>query len=199
MNAAILRETRADKILSRRAKRLTKCTGVLHLCRADMQHKDKLSLLRATAIRPLRTLYAGNRANMGEYLCTEPIVTALSVWIGFAWAVIYLGGTATMLVFRQYGFSDGQTGSIQACIGIGGLLGFLSNYHQERLYRRAGSESSPPPPEARLYWAAIGGLLFPVGTLIFAWTGKPAVHWVVPAIMLCISYWGVFCMYLGVL
>lgn len=105
-----------------------------------------------------------------------------------------------MLVFREYGFSDGQMGSVQACIGIGGIIGFISNYHQEYLYARAGRRNlAGPPPEARLYWAAIGGLLFPIGTIVFAWTGKPSIPWPVPALMLCISYWGCFCMYLGVL
>jgi len=189
VNALLLRETRADKILSRRAKRLTRETGVRHVRKADLIHKSFVAMLRVTAVRPL------------QYLFTEPIVTVLSLWIGFAWAVIYLGGTATILVFRQYGLSDGQVGSIQACIGIGGIVGFLSNYHQERLYRQAGQRapSGHAPPEARLYWAAVGGLLFPIGTIVFAWTGKPHIHWVVPAIMLCISYWGTFCMYLGVL
>jgi hypothetical protein len=149
----------------------------------------------------VRTLTRAWADTAAEYLFTEPIVTVLSLWIGFAWAVIYLGGTATMLVFRQYGFSDGLTGSIQAYIGIGGVIGFLSNYHQEHLYRRAAARSvtGHAPPEARLYWAAMGGVLFPVGMLVFAWTGTPDIHWAVPAVMLCISYWGVFCIYLGVL
>ena len=49
-----------------------------------------------------------------EYLLTEPIVLALSAWIGFAWACIFLGGTSVLLVFKQYGFDDGQAGLIQA-------------------------------------------------------------------------------------
>ena len=49
-----------------------------------------------------------------EYLFTEPIVLALSSWIGFAWAIIFLGGTSELLVFREYGFSDGEAGSVQS-------------------------------------------------------------------------------------
>ncbi|RSH78924.1 uncharacterized protein EHS24_001847 [Apiotrichum porosum] len=189
LNVFVLRETRAEKLLSRRAQKLTKATGIKHVCKADLQeHKSFLAVLRVSALRPL------------QFLTGEPIVTVLSIWIGFAWAVIYLGGTATILVFRQYGFTDGQTGSVQACIGVGALIGSCTNYHQEYLYRRAAQRSPTgrAPPEARLYWAAIGGVLFPLGTMVFAWTGTPNIHWIVPAIMLCISYWGSYCMYNGV-
>jgi hypothetical protein len=41
-------------------------------------------------------------------------VTALSAWIGFAWACIFLGGTSVILVFEQYGFNAGALGSMQA-------------------------------------------------------------------------------------
>lgn len=104
----------------------------------------------------------------------EPIVTFLSVWVGFAWAVIFLGGTATMLVFEQYGFGPGQTGSTQACIIVGGVIGYFSQFHQEKIYRKVAerSASGHAPPEARLYWAAFGGLLFPAGMMAFAWTGR---------------------------
>lgn len=220
LNVFVLRETRAEKLLSRRAQKLTKATGIKHVCKADLQeHKSFLAVLRVSALRPLRGCwplhpYGSSPNPLLEFLTGEPIVTVLSIWIGFAWAVIYLGGTATILVFRQYGFTDGQTGSVQAyvyyaerptdpnsCIGVGALIGSCTNYHQEYLYRRAAQRSPTgrAPPEARLYWAAIGGVLFPLGTMVFAWTGTPNIHWIVPAIMLCISYWGSYCMYNGVL
>ena len=77
----------------------------------------------------------------------------------------------------------------------------MTNFHQEKLYKRAAarSVSGRAAPEARLYWAAFGGLLFPIGMMAFAWTGQPHIPWPVPALMLVISYWGIYCMYLGVL
>lgn len=105
-----------------------------------------------------------------------------------------------MLVFAQYGFSPGEKGSVQSCIAIGGIIGYISTFHQEKLYARAAARSPTgrAPPEARLYWAAVGGLLFPAGMMAFAWTGRPHIPWPVPAVMLTISYWGIYCMYLGV-
>lgn len=76
-------------------------------------------MLKTSAVRPL------------AYLFTEPIVTAISLWIGFAWGVVFLGTSSTLLVFSQYGWSWGMTGVMQVTMAIGGLIGFLSNYHQE--------------------------------------------------------------------
>lgn len=85
-------------------------------------------------------------------------------------------------------------------IFVGALLGFTSNIHQQRLYtREAQRHGGHAPPEARLYWAAIGGLLFPLGMFVFAWTGRPDIHWIVPMIALCIADWGVYAMFSGVL
>jgi hypothetical protein len=89
---------------------------------------------------------------------------------------------------------------IPRVIFVGALLGFTSNLHQQRLYaREAQRQGGHAPPEARLYWATIGGLLFPIGMFAFAWTGRPDIHWIVPMIALCIANWGVYAMFSGVL
>ncbi|GMK56290.1 hypothetical protein CspeluHIS016_0301300 [Cutaneotrichosporon spelunceum] len=184
-----LRETRGNIILRRRAKRMTNETGLLHMSKYDLTstHKSTAQQLTKSVGLPLKMLL------------TEPIVIALTLWIGFAWAIIFLGGTSTILVFEQYGFSPGESGSIQSCIGIGGIMGYLTSFHQEHLFHKAAARSPTgrASPEARLYWAAIGGLIFPSATLAFGWTGRPPIHWAVPAFFLCLSYWGIFSMYLG--
>lgn len=55
VNALLLRETRANTLLSRRARRLTKETGIKHVARSDLEKKQQnvLQQLRVTAIRPL--------------------------------------------------------------------------------------------------------------------------------------------------
>lgn len=81
---------------------------------------------------------------------------------------------------------------------LGGLLGFASNFHQEKLYQRA-AHGGKAPPEARLHWAVVGGLMFPLAMFWFAWTGQPSIHWIVPAIALVFANWGIFSIYTGVL
>ncbi|OCF34125.1 hypothetical protein I316_04074 [Kwoniella heveanensis BCC8398] len=188
LNLLFLRETRSDVLLSRRAKKLTAKTGKKHLCAADLQKKSIASILSVSLIRPL------------QFLFTEPIVTALSLWIGFAWACVFLGGSSIILIFESYGFDAAQAGTFELTLAIGAFLGFASQQHQEYLYGRAARKNNGrAPPEARLYWAAYGGLMFPLGLYVSAWTGQPEVcHWAVPAVALCFSYWGVYCMYCGV-
>lgn len=64
------------------------------------------------------------------------------------------------------------------CLGLGAMLGFATNYHQEYLYAKKARSSSTgrAPPEARLYYAAFVGLAFPIGLYGFAWTGRPDVQ-----------------------
>ncbi|KAL1410927.1 hypothetical protein Q8F55_001870 [Vanrija albida] len=187
LNALVLRETRGDVLLSRRARRLTKQTGVKHLAAPDLRPRNMWSLVSQSATRPL------------QYLFTEPIVAAVSLWIGFAWATIWLGTSSTLLVFGQYGWDPAWQGMALLINLVGGVLGFASNFHQEWLYQRARRKhGGRAPPEARLYWGAYGGLIFPLGMFIFAWTGQPQFHWAIPATFLALSMWGVYAMYSAV-
>lgn len=199
LNIVVLRETRADVLLARKARRLTRITGVKHITPEELQKKSFLQLIRVSAIRPLRT--SAHSLLIAEYLFVEPIVSAMSLWIGFAWGCIFLGTSSVLLVFRQYGWSSGLTGTSETCMFIGAVFGFVSNIHNEGLYRRAAAKnpSGRAAPEVRLYWAATGGLLFPLGLFGFAWSGRPEVHWIVPAICLSLSNWGVYVMYSSVL
>lgn len=185
LNFAFMVETRAEAIAARKAKRLTKQTGKLHVAEHQLAARSLLDMARSAVLRPL------------QFLCTEPIVTAMSLWIGFAWSCIYLGSSATLAVFSQYGWNSGVTGLSLLSTLVGGLLGFASNFHQERIYRRAVA-SGAATPEVRLYWSASGGLLFPVCMYAYAWTGRPSVPWIVPAIFLSGAMWGVYIMYCGV-
>lgn len=136
-----------------------------------------------------------------EYMFTEPIVTAICLWIGFNWSCMYLGMSSTLLVFGQYGWSYGILGTVQVTTILGGILGLLTSYHQEKLYARAcrRSPTGQARPEARLYWAVIGAFVFPACMYAFAWTGRPHIHWIVPAIFLTIAVSAISAMYAGVL
>ncbi|ORX38933.1 major facilitator superfamily domain-containing protein [Kockovaella imperatae] len=187
LNVLFLRETRADVLLSRRAKQITQETGIRHLCTSDLERTSLTTLMRVSLVRPF------------QFLFTEPIVTALSIWVGFSWACIFLGGTSAQLIFAQYGFNPGQQGSMQICLLIGGIIGFCLNLHQDHLYiKSAPTEGGKPPPEARLYYAAWAGLAFPLGLYVFAWVGKPSVPWQIPALFLCLSDIGIYVMYAGI-
>lgn len=127
-------------------------------------------------------------------------MTALCVWIGFNWSVIYLGSASTPLVFGQYTANVGLLGTAQLTMLLGGVLGFGATYAQDALYLRLSlrSPTGQAPPEARLYCAVAGAVAFPAAMYAYAWTGTPGVPWPVPALFLSLAMAGVSAMYAGV-
>lgn len=57
-NIFFMRETRADVLLSWRAKKMTKETGVKHVAAADLEKTDMLTLVKVSLIRPLREYWS---------------------------------------------------------------------------------------------------------------------------------------------
>jgi len=64
-------------------------------------------------------------------------------------------------------------GPVLACFFAFGL-----SFHGKHLYDRAQERNKGiAVPEARLYYAAVGAILAPVGMFIFAFTSYSHVHW----------------------
>ncbi|GMK59544.1 hypothetical protein CspeluHIS016_0801500 [Cutaneotrichosporon spelunceum] len=86
-----LSETRRDVLLSRRAEQLTRSTGVIHVTPDQSDQNESLKhKIRISCTRPI------------QFMFTEPIVAALSLWIGFNCLVasIALGlGVAPVLIY----------------------------------------------------------------------------------------------------
>ncbi|KZP13901.1 MFS general substrate transporter, partial [Athelia psychrophila] len=183
-------ETRGSKILEDRARRLTKQTGVLHIVDTECggsnvvlgrQTVGILDLLRTTTSRPI------------VFLVTEPVPRA-SFLILRRWGVVFILYSAVPLIYVQYNFSYGQTGTTFVTVIVGNFFGVFLARWQDRLYQRDGEKTAlgRAPPESRLYAACIGGLVVPVSLFWFAWSGKPGVHWIVPTIALAFFNFGVF-------
>ena len=77
LNLLFLRETRSDILLSRRAARLTKETGVLHVCRGYDTKKTGLRVIAISCLRPMSTSNLSHPVLglMEGFLVTEPIVS----------------------------------------------------------------------------------------------------------------------------
>lgn len=182
-----LKETRGPVLLSRRAKKLTKETGKLHKCRADDERLNFLVMVKVSLVRPM------------QYLLFEPVVLSFALWIGFLWGIIFISLEAIPIVFAGYGWNAEQQHMALLTIAVGGTIGYLVNFHQEKLYaataRRYGGK---PPPEARLYYAAAGAVLAPIGLFIFAWTGRVGISPAAPIIGLTIFNLALFPVYLAV-
>jgi hypothetical protein len=200
----LAKETRADVLLARKARKLRKTTGDKRYATQSEEERESIpTMLRIALTRPW------------FLLLTEPIIQAFTALLSFTYAVLYLLLVAIPIVFaRVYQFNTGQIGLIylsQAAgtfVGAGEHSSFLSMHQQgnelisillgitvytNRLYHKKVAEKGA---EARLYSGMFGGVCLPIGAWLFAWTSLSTVHWIAPTIGIAILYTGIFLIYL---
>ncbi|KAI9440428.1 major facilitator superfamily domain-containing protein [Lactarius indigo] len=180
----LMRETRTSVVLTNIAKDIRKQTGnEQYMARVELEKPSLKSLLIVSCTRPL------------YFLVTEPIITSISLWVGFAWGVYYCMIESIAPIFISvHNFNIGETGTVFVAAFLGSLLGFCSNFHQERLYQESVRERGP---EARLTWARFAGIMFPVGMFVYAWTSFSRVPWVAMTIGIVIFVWATFIIYVA--
>ncbi|MCJ1288729.1 hypothetical protein MMC34_000258 [Xylographa carneopallida] len=114
------------------------------------------TLFVITLFRPIRMLFV------------EPIVISISIYVSFAFGVLFAFFVAYPYVLGSvYGFSLGQTGLAFVAIIMGILLaGMTFAILDKTLYAKARARAVPgkmPPPEERLYTSMLGSLGIPIG------------------------------------
>lgn len=180
-----LRETRTPVLLTRLAKKIRKDTG-------NDRYRARIEDERP----PLRTLIYISCTRSIFLMFTEPVVFSCSMWIGFAWGIVYcLIQSINGVFITLHGFNVGETGDIFAAMIIGTLLGFLSNVHQEMLYKKYFPTRGP---EARLHWACFSAILFPASMFMYAWSSFTTVSWIIQAIAIALFTWATYIIYLAV-
>ncbi|KAF8330493.1 MFS polyamine transporter [Amanita rubescens] len=180
-----MQETRSGVLLTRLAKKIRKETGdKRYRARIEDERASLWTLIRISCTRPL-------------YLTlTEPIVTAFSLWVGFAWGVTFSFIDVVPLIFQTlHNFNTGLQGTTFVSMIIGSLLGLVTSYGQDALYRKNFAKRGP---EARLYAACIAGVMLPAGLFIFAWCSFPQVNWIGPNIGMVCFMWAIYIIYQAV-
>jgi len=133
-----------------------------------------------------------------KLLSTEPVVFFFSLWVAFAWAVLYMTFDAIPLVFQtHHNFTVSQIGAVFSAIAIGSILGTVLSVYQEKIARRYWSKLTNTP-EGRLYFACLESTLLPIGLFWFGWTSFSDMHWIVPVLALGCAQIGIFSIYLAV-
>ncbi|RDW73381.1 hypothetical protein BP6252_07288 [Coleophoma cylindrospora] len=227
-------ETRGNIILSRKAKALNawyaKCEEMGHFG-LELAVPDSQSPARPQRIR-WKVKTDEDRQSIGQMvqisvyrpfhlLFTEPVVFFFSLWVTFAWTVLYATFTSIPLVFsRSHGFSIEESGSVFSVLSIATTIATILSIRQEKLLSNAlaerGEKKSTDPqggtatqtsrllrrldltsPEARLYFACVESVLLPVGLFMFGWTQFHSIHWIVPTIALGFATMGIFFVYLS--
>jgi MFS family permease len=145
-------------------------------------------------------------------LVTEPVVFFFSLWVAFAWAVLYLTFGSIPLVFgRSHGFTIQQSGAVFAAMIVGSTLSTVLSIYQDRLLGRYLSSSAKnienpgrirrsidlSSPEGRLYFACIESALLPIGLFWFGWTQFSSIPWIVPAMAITCATMGIYSIYLA--
>lgn len=138
-----------------------------------------------------------------KMLITEPVVTFFTLWVSFAWGILFLFFSSVPQTFStNYGMTVFQTGLIQLAISIGALIGTVVNPVQDWLYllsaRKNKETPGKPIPEYRLVSSVPGSLLFTAGLFWYGWTSRPEIHWIVPACGVACVGVGIYSIYLAV-
>jgi MFS family permease len=137
------------------------------------------ALLVVTVLRPMRMIV------------TEPIVSFLSLYTAFNFAVLFGFFEAFPLVFQSlypeiqaYHFNTGESGLVFLAFAVGVIVAtaiFIAVdfvYRKKTMQRRAAGDNTPLPPEERLMAAKIGALMLPVSLFWFGWTARADIHWI---------------------
>lgn len=187
----ILKETRGDVILATRARKLRKSSNRPIYAESELAKTSMASQLKLSFMRPTKMLL------------TEPVVIFFTLWISFAWGILFLFFSSVVQTFgANYSFGTFQTGMIQLAITAGALIGTMVNPVQDWMYLRTAAKNHERPgkpiPEGRLYTSIPGSMLFTGGLFMYGWSSRPDVHWIVPTIGVCIVGIGIYSIYMGV-
>ncbi|KAI0883673.1 major facilitator superfamily protein [Annulohypoxylon maeteangense] len=121
-----------------------------------------------------------------KMFCTESIVLFSCLYLSLIYAIFYLFFEAYPIIFEgMYGMTPGECGLMFLPIAIGALFSFVIYLAYDHIYQRAqeqGKQWITVEEYRRLPLACIGGPLFSGTIFWLAWTAKPSIHWIVPAI-----------------
>jgi len=180
-----LPETYEPTILLKRAARLRKLTGNPNLrsqSEIDAASTKASDRLYEALVRPF-------------VLAAEPALLFANVYLGFVYAVFYLWFEAFPLVFTDvYHFNLGLSGLPFLGFIITGILTYVvyclyQKYHIAPRYAKAGGNVAP---EIRLEIGLMASIFIPTSVLIFGFTSKASIHWIVPVIGAALYLPGIF-------
>ncbi|KAK0741049.1 major facilitator superfamily domain-containing protein [Schizothecium vesticola] len=151
---------------------------------------DFKELVTKNFSRPLRLLF------------TEPIVTALSVYMSFIYGLLYLSLSSYGFVFQGvHKMTPGVAGLTFFGMIAGQFLSGISVLLQQPWYqRKLLANNNVPVPEWRLPSVIAGGVAFAAGLFWFGWSGYRAdVHWIVPTLSGLLTGFGLMSIFLQAL
>lgn len=180
-----LPESYGKTILYRKAERLRAATGNMNIVSEGHIENSKLTtseMLADTFWRPF------------EIIIFEPVVLLINLYIGLLYSIMYLWFEAFPIVFYEiHHFTLIEMGVTYCSIMVGILLGAC--FYIPLIYRRFTLKllnNEMVQPEVFIPMSIVGGVLMPIGVVIFAWTSAYNIHWIAPMIGSAIFASGAF-------
>ena len=153
--------------------------------RDDEKRTSIWAMVRLSLVGPFHLLF------------TESVVLWFSLWVGFAWAILFMAFEAFPLIMREsHGFDDAQNGAIFAAICVGAIVSVPLGVWQGHI--SAKLSFVPKTPEGRLVLTGIQGILVPIALFWLGWTSFPSTHWIAPVIAATLLTIGIYSTYLAV-
>ena len=185
----LMPETNPTNILYRRSRRLRFLTGNKTLRSEQDLLGGQFSwreTMNRVLIRPFVLAF------------TEPILFVLNTYIAFLISLLFSSLSSFPLVFMDiYSFDLGQKGLAYLGLLLGGIIAVppMFLYLRYRLGPQFNANGELTP-EKRLPPAIVGSFLVPISLLMFGWTSRADIHWIVPIIgssflgsaYVCLSY-----------
>jgi len=183
----LLEETYLKVIMARR-KRNQEVAAVTPQAAKPPASTLLLGVLFITLLRPF------------QMLLTEPIVSFLSLYVAFNFAVNFMFLASVPYVFGLvYRFDRGSSGLVFLAVGLGCTLSVPTAIILDKIMYQKKWNINPGKvaPEQRLWAAMLGALGIPIGLFWFAWSSRVDVHWIVPIIGIVPFAWGNLCIYIS--
>ena len=167
------------------------------LVKSDEERESLSKMISISVYRPF------------HLLVTEPVVFFFSLYVSFAWAVLYLTFSSIPLAFSTtYNFTISQCGAVFAALSIGPCISTAISIHSPSLLityldrhprpkNRLLKSLDPSCPEARLYFTCIESILLPTGLFWFGFTISPSIPWIVPTLAIGCATMGIYSIYLA--
>lgn len=125
-----------------------------------------------------------------KLLFTEPVVFFFTLLSALSYGLVFVSSQSVTQVYTTlFSWPEWKTGTVQAAIAVGEIVGFLVCLLQNHLFAQQVAKDVGVPaldsksPEARLYLSVPGGFIGLTGGLFwYGWTAYPQLNWILPAI-----------------
>jgi hypothetical protein len=132
-------------------------------------------------------------------LFTKPTIILFSLWVSFAWSILYLAFGSIRLIFTaSHHFTHQQSSAVFSAICIGSIISTLISIFRGLLFKQSSQwVEQSRIPKTSLYFSCVESLLLPIGLIWLGWTQFKQIPWIIPAMAIGCVTMGIYSIYLA--